>query len=253
MRTFFISCRVRIVLVIGVPVCFLASMAAPASNSGPGMAALPEGTALVVELAKSLDGKKARPGDLVKATVTQDLLEQGEIAVPRGSKLEGHITQAEESSNSKDATQSLLGIVFDRVRLKDGEEMRIHAVIVALAPPVPLPDLSAGSSVYGGAQTGGTQPTSRGASRPLVDPRDRRDHTRDDALQKASDPNSYGNATNTPEAGVLGSNNRGTFGMSGLSLKLPPGTLEPLLVSNKPSIKLENHTQMVLEIIGGGK
>jgi hypothetical protein len=224
-----------------------AAQSVTALNSSNSSGMVPQGTALVAELAKSIDARKARAGDTVKAKVTQDVLANGQIVIQRGSRLLGHVTEAK--AFSQDAPQSRLGVVFDRVALKDGKEVSLNGVLQALAPPVEAPDvLSASSSSYGGGNPGGSQPVSRGASRLItVDPRDRIDHTRDDALRNAADPNSYGRGVNTLPNGKLGSGNRGVFGIPGLSLKPGPSAPEQELVSTKANIKLESGTQMVLE------
>ena len=220
-----------------------AAQSSPVLNSdSPGLT----GTALVVEIAQTIDAKKARAGDKVKAEFTQDVLARGEVIVRRGSKIEGHV--AEARPYSKEHPESVLGIVFDKVLLKAGGELTVSALVVALAPAVEEPDVLSSSS-YGGGTPGGTQRVSS-TNRPLVDPRDRIDHTRDDALRNASDPNAYG-AQNTLQGGHLSSGNRGVFGMPGLSLKTVSESSGSVIVSSKSSTKLEKGTQMVLEITAG--
>ena len=214
-----------------------------ASHSGSRSGTVPQGTLLVAELAKSIDAKKSKSGDVIKAKVVQDVLANGQILIHRGSRLVGHIVQA-KAFNQADS-QSVLGVVFDAVDLKHGEEMNLNAVLQALAPPVPESD-PLNSSDYDGNKGLGSQPVS-GRSRPWVtEPRDRIDHTREDALRNASDPGSYGGAANTLHQGLLGSGNRGVFGMPGVTLK---SSATPELVSTKADIKLESGTQMVLEVM----
>lgn len=215
----------------------------PASHSS----ALPPGTALVAELAKGIDAKKTRIGDPVKAKIVQDVIANGQIVIHRGAMLQGHITEAETSDHNE--PQSVLGVVFDEIALKHGEKLRVKAALQALAPPVEQPDVLSGSSSYGGGSAGGSQPVSRGASKVVVvDPQDRVDHTRSEALRKAADPNSYGHDPNSLHNGFLGSGNRGVFGMPGVSLKSGSGAPGPKLVSTKADIKLESGTQLVLGI-----
>lgn len=203
---------------------------------------VPSGTSLVAQLTKSVDAKKARAGDPLKAKITQDVLTNGRIMIHRGSKLLGRVIEAKASGEQE--PRSSLEMVFDRVSLKDGEELSFHAVLVALAPAVQAPDvLDASPSGYGGLNPGGSQPVSRGASRPITaNPRDRVDHTREDALLRASDPSSYGSQSNTLRNGFLGSGNRGVFGMPEVSLK------SGQLISTKADIKLESGTQIVLGV-----
>lgn len=96
--------------------------------------ALSSGTTLQAELCKSLDAKKAKPGDEVTAKLTQDVKENGKVVLHKGSKLVGHVTEAQ--ARSKENAESRLGVVFDKAVLKGGEEMAFNGVIQAVAPPV---------------------------------------------------------------------------------------------------------------------
>jgi hypothetical protein len=236
---------VRGALIVSVLACLAAAQSVTASRSNSNSVTVPQGTALVVELAKSIDAKKARNGDIVKAKITQDVISSGQIVIHRGSKLIGHITEAK--AFSQEEPRSVLGVLFDRVTLKGGEEMTCNAILVALAPPVQESD-SLSSSTYDGGMARGSQPVSRSGRDWTIDPRERRDHTRDDALRSAADPNHYGGGENTLHRGWLGSGSRGVFGMPGVSLKSEAGAPGPALVSTKATIKLEGGTQMVLKV-----
>ena len=227
------------------------SLATTHSNTNPVI--VPQGTFLVAELAKSIDSRKAKAGDTVKAKVTQDVVANGHVVIRRGAKLLGHVTEAKPSW--ADEPQSILGVVFDGVEQKGGEELSFNAVLQALAPPVPVPDVLSGTSAaaYGGSRPNGdaTQRVSRGSSRQtLVDPRELEDNTRKDALRAAADVSSYSIEGNVLHNGFLGSGNRGVFGMRGVSFKSEPGHSEPMLFSTKGDIKLESGTQMVLGVTG---
>jgi hypothetical protein len=101
------------------------------SNAG---AALSSGTNLQAELTKPLDAKKAKPGDEVDAKVAQDLKENGKVVIHKGTRLVGHVTEAQ--ARTKEQANSTLGIAFDKAILKGGEEMSFSSVIQAIAPPV---------------------------------------------------------------------------------------------------------------------
>lgn len=241
MKTSFAKLVLRSALAC-VMVCVAGAQSASTANSN-NSPALPQGATLVAELAKSIDAKKARIGDPVKAKVAQDFISDGQILIHRGSKLLGHITEAK--AFTPDTPECVLGLVFDRVMLKHGAELELNAVLEALAPPAPQPDPLA-SSYYDGSKGLGSQPVSGRDHGWAIDPRDRRDHTREDALKNAANPNSYGNTSNTLHNGFLGSGNRGVFGMPGVALKR--GTPASELVSTTADIKLEYGTQMVLGV-----
>ena len=64
-------------------------------------AALAGGSELNATLTKPLDAKKNKPGDEVVATVTQDVKSNGQIVIPRGAKLIGHVTQTKAHGTGK--------------------------------------------------------------------------------------------------------------------------------------------------------
>ena len=222
------------------------SISATSSSISPG---LPLGATIVVELEKSVDVKKAKTGDLVKAKVAQDLVSGGKVMIPRGSKAIGHVTEVKP--RGQENPQSILGLVFDKLDLKHGEELTFKGTLLALAPPVRSPDFL-GSPMYD-SEANLSQPVSHGGSRPLVNPRDTVDHTRNDALQNAGDPNTYAREPNVLHNGALGTGNRGVYGMPNISFRIRTGTSAPELTSTRSNIKLESGTQMVLEVGGSGQ
>src|SRR5512146_1565429 len=92
-----------------------------------------QGALLVAEFDGGLNAKKLKPGDKVKATLTQDLLMHGKIVAPVDSKLVGHVTEA--SPKTKEHPQSRLGVVFDKLLLKHHREVQFQATVQILAPP----------------------------------------------------------------------------------------------------------------------
>src|SRR5437660_5743563 len=102
------------------------------ANGANASSSLSSGTNLQAELTKSLDAKKAKPGDEVTAKVTQDVKSNGQVVIHKGSKLVGHITEAQ--ARSKENSESKLGIVFDKAVIKGGSEVALNAVVQALAP-----------------------------------------------------------------------------------------------------------------------
>src|SRR3984957_11427861 len=96
-------------------------------------AILAGGTTILAELNSGLDSKKVKAGDKVAARVTAPMKSNdGRKIIPRGTKLEGHVTQAD--ARSKGGNASVLGIQFDKATLKDGTEIALNVVIQAMAP-----------------------------------------------------------------------------------------------------------------------
>ena len=94
--------------------------------------ALEEGSILYAELSKTVDAKKAKTGDPVNAVLLADVLAHGKVVARRDSKLVGHVTEAQP--HSKDVPESRLGIVFDKLILKGGQEIPFVSVLLALSP-----------------------------------------------------------------------------------------------------------------------
>jgi hypothetical protein len=126
-----------------------ASTATRAQTSGSASAqanaghdSISSGTTFHSTLSRPLDAKKAKPGDKVEARTTDDVKQDGRVVLPKGTRLEGHVTQAQ--ARSKDDSQSTLGIAFDRAILRDGDEMPLHVGIQALAESAAVAESSVG-------------------------------------------------------------------------------------------------------------
>jgi hypothetical protein len=90
--------------------------------------------AIVVELAKAVNSRKAKVDDRLEGKLTMDLLSHGQIVIPRGTRIVGHLTDVR--ARSKTVTESMLKIVFDRVVLKNGREIPFTATIQAVGTPM---------------------------------------------------------------------------------------------------------------------
>jgi len=92
------------------------------------------GGAIVVELAKSVEAKKAKTDDKIEAKLTRDVVSHGAIVIPRGTKIIGHVIDAR--ARTKQAPQSTVEIAFDRMVLKDRREIPLKATIQAVGTPM---------------------------------------------------------------------------------------------------------------------
>jgi hypothetical protein len=93
---------------------------------------LENGTIIYLELSKTLDAKKAKPGDEVRASLLADVLSHGRIVLRQDAKLIGHVTEAQ--AFSKDKPESRLAVVFDKVIGKRGQQMAFNSVLLAIRP-----------------------------------------------------------------------------------------------------------------------
>jgi hypothetical protein len=185
------------------------------------------GTILRVELAKSVDAKKAKVGDEVIGKTMDDFLgDKNDMLAPKGSRVLAHVA---EVSPRQGESASTLGIAFDKMVLKNGADVPFKAAIQAIGGP----DLSAAPANQPMPQSGGGAPT----------------------MNPAHDPESYGGSmgrgdvpANSGATGPLPPNARGVVGISGVSLSA--GSAEDSLISSqKHNVKLDSGTQMILRVM----
>lgn len=221
------------------------------------------GTGVVAELSKTINAKKAKPGDRVKAQVIQDVLYRGKIVISRGSKLVGHVVMAK--ARTKEDRESRLGIVFDKAELKGGGEINLLACIRALAAPssmsmVDRPEMMApppmpGASGQGqqGAQPIGTPRNGVGSSNPGtrgITPRPSQANTAGSAAASYSQMPVSGIDQKGNDHLLLSSVSRGVFGLYGVSL-LAAGTgasQSTIITSLRDDVKLESGIQIVVQL-----
>jgi hypothetical protein len=91
------------------------------------------GSVIPVQLAKTIDAKKAKAGDEVVAMVMQDMkTNSGEVLVPKDTRVIGHVTAAQ--ARSKEQKESEVAIAFDHAVVKGDPvqlPMSIQAIIAA--------------------------------------------------------------------------------------------------------------------------
>jgi Bacterial conjugation TrbI-like protein len=91
---------------------------------------LSTGTAINASLVGSLDSEKSKSGDVVNAIVTEPVVYQRSVLIPKGSRIVGHVVRT-----GNDGEQSAaLFVEFDSVVLKNGQTAQLNAGIQALAP-----------------------------------------------------------------------------------------------------------------------
>ncbi|HTZ97882.1 MAG TPA: hypothetical protein VMB18_15880 [Terriglobales bacterium] len=235
-----------IVLALAAPISFAQTPQPPAtpvtSSAAPsGEMHLEPGVALRVELAKTIDAKKAKSGDPVVAKTVDELMAGTRVAAPRGSKVFGHVVSA---TPHKGDTPSTLEIAFDRIELGPENQVPMKAVVRALSQPVEIRSLdSYGSGPAGGASMGSPMGSPSGGRMGGGTP------------PTASTPNNggLGNDNSNPGAssasttGRIPLDARGVIGISDISLSAGSQG-DTTITSQKHNVKLESGTQMILKI-----
>jgi len=79
----------------------------------PQKVTIPSGTTLAVRLVDTIDSEKSQPGQTFHATLDSPLAVDGEVAVPAGYDVEGHLVDVK--SAGKFAGQSLVVLQLDRI------------------------------------------------------------------------------------------------------------------------------------------
>lgn len=90
-----------------------AAPAPPPPPPPPQKVTIPAGTTLAVRLVDALDSEKNSPGESFHATLNSPLAVEGDVAIPAGYDVEGHVVDVK--SAGKFAGQSLLVLQLDRI------------------------------------------------------------------------------------------------------------------------------------------
>ena len=122
---------------------------------------LSPGTAINASLAGTLDSEKNKPGDPVSAIVSEPVVYQRSVLIPRGSRIVGRVVR----TGGDGEVNSALFVEFDRVILKSGQEAVLNAGIQALAPAGTAPTIPSREK-YEENRMAGSGPTISGTTAP---------------------------------------------------------------------------------------
>jgi hypothetical protein len=95
------------------PVPAAAAPVTPAAPPPPQKVTIPAGTTLAVRLVDTIDSETAQAGQTFHATLDSPLAVEGDVAVPSGYDVEGHVVDVK--SAGKFAGQSLVKLQLDRI------------------------------------------------------------------------------------------------------------------------------------------
>jgi len=234
------------------------------SNAGNSSASISNGTKIDASLATSLDAKRSKVGDEVEARAEQDIKQDGKVVLKKGTRLVGHVTQAQ--ARAKGQSQSQLGILFDHAVLKNGQEMPFNASIQALASSQSAAAASTGaddivasgsgmgaaqgSARSGGGLAGGVASTAGAAAGGVVNTASSAPVNAGGSLNTVT--RSSGAVGGLTSTGRLASNSSGVFGMEGLSIDsaASSATQGSMIVSATKNVHLDSGTQLLLRTTG---
>jgi hypothetical protein len=200
------------------------------------------GSVIPVQLMKTIDARKLKPGDEISAEVTEDLKTgTGEIIVPKNTKIIGKVTEAQ--ARNKQDKESQVGIAFDHAVMKDGASMMMPLSIQAVIAPSYLNPSSGPSNESApeasGTPSGGMTPGGRspGMQQPQAS---------NPAAAAGEEPAS---ASANPNAHHITQSTQGVLGIQNLALSTAANNSQgSVLTSDKKNVKLEDGTLMLLRV-----
>lgn len=200
---------------------------------------LPSGPAVNAELNSTVDSKKAKAGDKVEAHTTEAMNYDGKTVVPKGAKLEGHVTEA--TARSKGDKDSTLAIQFDKAIPKKGEEIPLNVEILAVAAPQEIsfggtPGSDSGPATAPAAAQGSPMGASHSAP-----PQNQMPATQAPGVPMDAQNGSSGN-------GQLPANSRGIYGLKGLKLMMTTTktSQNTVISSDGKNVRLDSGTRLLL-------
>jgi hypothetical protein len=216
---------------------------ATAGQAGGAGASLTSGTTIYAALDTSLDSKKAKPGDVVAAHVTEAVKVDGKVAIPKGAKLIGQVTRA--TARGKGDPDSMLAIKFDKATVKNGPEMAMNVWIRAMAEQQrsahqATEDMGVLAGTGSAAEAGSPMKPTHSAVAGVND-------------AAGSVPlNATGGESGLNSAGQLTAKSRGVFGMDGVELTTDFSNFEQgsVISSTGKNVHLEGGTRLLLVLQG---
>jgi len=192
-------------------------------------------------LQSTLDAKKAKQGEPVKAKLEADVQIPDEPSLPKNTVLEGHVDQVQASEHH---SNSSLIVTFDQAKLKDGQVLPIKATVMAVSEPIMMADQGGGAApapmpsgggapMAGGGSQGGGAPQAGGsggqsAPQPQPQPMD---------VPQAQSPQPQSRTHGVPGVSLqsdIHQSTSATFTSQGRNVHVPDGTLMALAITVVP-------------------
>jgi len=230
--------------------CVGSAQDSPSQNADPSVK-FEFGATLNAVLSDTVDARRSKPGDPVKARVSEDVKVGEIVVIPRGAQLVGRVIEAQPAA--KDGEQARLGVVFDRADLKDGRQISLHATFYALAAPE-------GAASDQGSSLGGGFGGASAATGNMVSASSRRSSddvsTLDDGGTRHEELKPSPGAIGGPKSnGTLFASSRGVFGLEDISLEnsTVPNGGSSVILANARSVHLGRGTRMLLSLESASK
>jgi hypothetical protein len=206
-------------------------------------------------LEKPIDARKNKPGDEVVAKTTQTTTSSEGVAIPKGSKIVGHVTEAR--TKEKGEGQSAVGVVFDHAVLKNGQQIPMNASIQAIAAntsaaafddqPLSSEAVGAGanpSATPGRGAVGGVGSVAGDATRTVGGVASSVN------TDTAGTLNGAASVPNGAASSTLSSSSHGVNGLNGVSLSTAAANSNEgsVISSSSKNVHLDSGTEMILQV-----
>lgn len=215
----------------------------PSATPEQNAAHIAPGSIIPVRLTKTVDAKKAKQGDQIVATIPGDLkATNGQVVVPKDTKVIGHITEAQK--RSKDQKESQLGIAFDQMTMQNGQQVQLPMSIQAIIAPPKTNATAASENQPPGSASGSSSNYPSGAGRsgtmggnpsaPATPP-----------TTESAPPNTQAQSAPNPP---VTEDTKGMVGYKDMTLGEPNATSGSVVTSEKNNVKLEDGTLVLLRV-----
>ncbi len=235
------------------------SASASADKSGAQAAAsnqVAAGSTIQAALAKPVDARKNKAGDEVVAKTTEDVKSNGQVVIPKGSKIIGHVTEVK--ARGKGESDSTIGIAFDRATLKGGQEVPLSATIQAMAKSEENASAATMGAEpnMGGQRAGGMSSGRAGASGGMVGGAAGTVGAATGTVANTTSAvgsaagGTVNGATSAGSMARIPATSQGVIGLKGLSLngEAANSTQGSVISSNSQNVHLDSGTQLVLRV-----
>jgi hypothetical protein len=209
---------------------------------------LSTGTAINASLVGSLDSERSKPGDVVNAIVTESVVYQRSVLLPKGSRIVGHVVR---TGNGGEQSAALF-VEFDRAILKSGQSAELNAGIQALAPVGAQPTIPSREK-YEESRMDGTSRMNSGLETPenpgnVVVPSTYTVPRRSEVM--ANLPTAPGIEGGLDRRGFFTPDSKGVFSDPSLRVFTPvsEGSHGTVIVGAKQNVHLENGTHLLIVV-----
>jgi hypothetical protein len=216
---------------------------ASTETPAPVIAPLGVGTAFNASLDEPLDTRHMKAGDPVVAEAAEDVSYQRSMIFPKGTKIVGHI--AKVTSSGKGRSGSAIFVQFDKIVMKDGQEVILNAGIQALAVAMPASESKASADAHTVAEDNSGDNTDSAANETVV----ATNYQTPEAVSMPAGPVGAPHGEFNSN-GLFTTDSKGAFGRPDLKVYTPTseGSHGTVILSSRKTLHLDSGTHLLLVV-----